>query len=123
MKKILVSLTTLILISCLFIGCNRKESKKNYIIENSDKIVPRGDIFTDDTFIYDIDSLKGYYTDITIRLNSDSSYSVVYWGDRDSWLWDFKLDYYYSVDIPYNRSKGIDVSKDIELINILKNIK
>ena len=93
---------------------------KYFIIKNKDKIkyVKDGDYSH-----YSIDSLKGYYTDVSINLKSDSSYTVIFWGDRNSWLWDFKLDNYFTVDVPYNRYKGKDVEKDIEIINILKNIK
>jgi len=116
-KKILFSLISLLLFSTLFWGYNRKNSSKNFIIENVDRIEVL------DSDYYEIDSLKGYYTDVTIKFKSDSSYTVIYWGDRNSWLWDFKSDYFYTVDVPYNRSKGIDVSKDIKLLNVIKDIK
>lgn len=99
---------------------SKKYRFKKFIIENKDKIKYIQD---GDYSIYSIDSLSGYYTDVSIRLKSDSTYDVVFWGNRKSWLWNYKLDYYFSVDIPYNRYKRKNVEIDIEIINILKNIK
>ena len=110
-------LVTLLLFSTLFWGYNRQNSSKNFIIKYAGKISKY------DSTKYHIENLKGYYTEVTIRLNSDSSYTVVYWGDRNSWLWDFKKDYYYTIDVPYDRYKGKDVTKDIEILNIIKDIK
>lgn len=122
-KRVLKSygfaLTTLILLGILFYGLkySTENKTKDFIIENSKLI----DI--DEYKIYRIDSLKTYYESVTIRVDPDSSYTIVCWGDRDSWLWDLKKDYCVVIDIPYNRSQGIDVSKDIKILNILKNIK
>jgi len=99
---------------------NKKENTKNFIITHERNIVTEK---TGDNKLYVIKFNRGYYTDMTIRMNSDSSYTIVKWGDRDSWMWGFKLDYHFDVDIPYDRSKGKDVSMDVELINIIKAIK
>lgn len=90
---------------------------KNYIIEHSDDIrVGR------DSVNFNIDSCKyNYFTDVTLQIHDDSSYRVIFWGDRDSWLWGIKLDDYFSVDIPYNRYKGKNVEKDIQIIEILNS--
>ena len=60
-----------------------------------------------------------YFTDITIKKIDDSCYSVVFWGNRDSWWWDIKSDTYFTVDITYNKYKGKNVDKDIKIIEIL----
>jgi hypothetical protein len=66
-----------------------------------------------------------YYTDVTLKLleGSDSTYQLIFWGNRDSKLWDFKLDKLIIVDIPYNRSKGKDVTVDNEIIEFINSFK
>ena len=91
---------------------------KNYIIGHSNEIT------VNDYNVYRLKTTpNNYYTDITIKMLSDSSYSVVVWGDRDSWLWDYKTDKYFTIDISYNRYKGINVEKDIKILEIINNIK
>ena len=62
-----------------------------------------------------------YYTDITVRQwgDGDSSYNVIFWGNRESWIWSFKLDKHFTIDIPYNRSKGKNVELDVKLMEII----
>ena len=68
--------------------------------------------------VYIIDTCKyRYYKDITIKMINDSCYALVFWGDRDSWLWDFKKDKYFTIDIPYNRYKGNNVDKDMSVVS------
>lgn len=52
-------------------------------------------------------------------MTSDSSYHVVVWGDRDSKWWWLLHDFSFSVDIPYNEYRKIDVLKDKEILKIL----
>lgn len=97
-----------------------KSKGKDYIIEHSSDLHSVDfDSFDNDSTLK-IDIKNSYYTDVTLRLTSDSSYRVIYWGDRESWMWDIRKDFYFSVDIPYNRSKNIDVSKDIEILKAFK---
>jgi hypothetical protein len=92
---------------------------KKVIIENKKSIR-----YDAENNVFKIDSTTfNYYTDISIKLNGDSCYYIVFWGDRDSWLWDFKLDKNFSIDIPYNRYKGKNIDKDVEIINILNSVK
>lgn len=102
-----------------FIGLqfNKIENSKNYIICHSDNITKQG------KNTYNIKFNSGYYTNMNIKLYADSSYNVIYWGDRTSFLFDYRLDYYFSVDIPYERSIGNDVSDDIKILKILNSIK
>jgi len=66
-----------------------------------------------------------YYKDITLRLldKSDSTYQIIFWGDRESILWDFKLDKDVRVTIPYNRYKDKDVALDVQVFELIKNFK
>jgi len=116
----LVFLFSLLITINIDINFSKKHRFKNFIIENKDKIKY---IEIGDYSHYSIDSLSGYYNVVSIHLTSDSTYKIIFWGDRNSWLWDYKLDYYFTEDIPYNRSKRKNVEKDVEIINILKNIK
>ena len=120
LKSILVSIGLIITtILCIF-NINTHNKSKNFIIRNKDKIKH---VENCDFSYYVIDSLQGYYTDITIKLEDDSKYTVIFWGDRESWLWNYKLDYYFTEDLIYNKYNNKDISKDVEIINILKNIK
>jgi hypothetical protein len=66
-----------------------------------------------------------YYKDITLRLldSADSTYQIVFWGDRESILWRFKLDKHITVSIPYNRYKGKDVNLDTQVFDLINNLK
>jgi ABC-type uncharacterized transport system auxiliary subunit len=63
-----------------------------------------------------------YYKDITLRLldGTDSTYQIVFWGDRESMLWRFKLDKHITVSIPYNRYKGKNVNLDTQVFDLIK---
>jgi len=62
-----------------------------------------------------------YYTDITVRLlGTDSTYQIIFWGNRDSWKWRFKLDKHFVINIPYARYKNkynVMDGQILELIN------
>ena len=66
-----------------------------------------------------------YYKEITLRLvdNSDSAYQIVFWGDRESILWSFKLDKLVLVDVSYNRYKGKNVELDEKVFELINNTK
>jgi hypothetical protein len=96
---------------------------KNYIIEHKDEL--RTDNWSDNEWInFKLDSCDNiYYTDVTVRIKKDSSYNVIFWGDRDSWRWRFKLDKFFTIDIPYNRYKDKNIELDIKLYDIINKIK
>ena len=120
MKKIKGVGIIVLIISLVYIGLftvktfntNDKMIKRE-IIKNSDKM----DIFEYGFKEYTYDSW--YYTDVTIKLLSDSSYYVILWGDRDSNWWWLLKDHTLSVDIPYNRYRNMDVTKDKIILEIL----
>ena len=90
---------------------------KHVIIKNSDKIYKIYDN------VFKIDPYKHwYFTDATIRFIDDSCYQVVLWGKRDSKYWWLLGDHAFSIDVPYNESRKIDVSKDREILKILHNL-
>ena len=64
---------------------------------------------------------KKYYIDVTIKLLDDDAYSIVFWGDRRSWLWRFRLDKHFTVDASYRESKHQDVALDRQILQIIKN--
>jgi len=86
---------------------------KHQIIKNSNKIHLGEKQFKIES--YD----SWYFTDATINLMSDSSYHVVLWGNRDSNWWWLLKDHTLSVDIPYNRYRNMDVTKDKIILEIL----
>ena len=104
----------LVLTAGFCVACGQTKYN-NYVIDNADKI---REYKEGNANVYIIDTCKlNYYQDVTIRMNSDSCYTLVFWGDRDSWLWRFKLDKHFTVDVPYNRYKGENVDKDMSVIS------
>jgi hypothetical protein len=104
----------LLFLSIFFlIGCSSQEDTKDYIIEHSDKIEKIGD------GLYQIDSVSGIYDKIIINY-SDSSYAVVNLVDSNTFLYQIHDNDYFIVTIDEDRRNGLDVSKDINLINKLK---
>lgn len=74
-------------------GFTYESTCKEYIIEHSDEIT-----FSDYQFPYrDADNYKidtctlKYWDGITISDYGDSA-NILFWGDRDSWMWRFRLD-------------------------------
>jgi len=113
---LIVSIIFTMLLSVKFYNTNNNMIK-NYIIRNSDNVCQ----IYDNTFTviyYD----NWYFTDITIKLMDDSSYYVLLWGDRDSKWWWLLNDHIFFVDVSYNKSKKIDVLKDIEILKILHDV-
>lgn len=97
-----------------------KSKGKDYIFVHNEKFHTIGYQPMVHDSVLNIDIANNYYTDVTFRLTSDSSYIVIFWGDRESCMWNIRKDFMFSVDIPYNRSKGKDVTRDIQLINCYK---
>jgi len=86
---------------------------KNYIIKHKNEIVS----YKDNNFRIEKCNLN-YYTNITLKFYpKDSSYYVIFWGNRNSILWNTRLDKHFYIDIRYNKYKNIE--KDIEIYNIL----
>lgn len=100
---------------------------KKYLIGNSNSMSK------DKYYMYDkgvnsyalaLDSNNySYYTDMTCTLIDDSTYQIIFWGNRDSWKWNIKKDKCLIVDIPYERYRGKDVSLDIEVLKAIKKSK
>ena len=111
-------LYTLPIIGFILTSCLTNNGCKEFVLANYDFIIKRDA----KSFIIDGTNFK-YYTDISIRLNDDSSYTIVYWGDRKSWKWNYLKDKYFTVDISYNKSKGIDTKLDEKIIALLKSKK
>lgn len=124
-KSILI-LLILVLMSLLIILIYKKYNDKyidyiDYIIKHKNNIITSNSYKNENYYLIDT-CYFNYYTDITIRKISDSSLFIIFWGDRDSWLWNYKSDKIISFDIPYDRYHGNDVSKYVKLINILDSI-
>lgn len=112
MRTLLVVLMVLV-----FVGCGDNKYK-DYIIEHADEFRVI-DSWDGKRYKMDMCSCESsYFTDVTIGFRGDSSYFVVFWGDRDSWKWDFKKDYDFSVDVPYQRHIKKDVSRDIKILEL-----
>jgi len=95
----------------------RKSKCKDFILKNFDK--------------FEYDSINhhffmpiknSYYTMLTIKLsecgNDDRFYCVCYWGNRKSWLWYFKEDFFFCANI-VSKTKHTDI--DTHILNILKS--
>ena len=99
-------------------GISDRQCKK-YIISHADDLRRS----KQNPFILRIDSLElDYYQDATIRY-SDESYSIVFWGNRESFLWKVRRDKYFVMDIPYWKSKNLTTKDDETLIEIFKKVE
>lgn len=90
---------------------------KSYILQHTNLLVK------DSLGLKNCRSLKYdnfYYTEVSICVVSDKSYKVILWGDRESFFWNLKKDFYFTVDIDKQLSLNKDVSKDIAIYSILK---
>lgn len=97
------------------LSCTENHYKK-FIIEH------KNNIKRESVTYYRIDSIKdSYYKEITIRKRDDSSLVIIFWGDRDSWKWNFSGDVFITTDIPYKRSNGVNVGLDLCLLGILND--
>ncbi|MFA5207439.1 MAG: hypothetical protein WC428_02165 [Candidatus Paceibacterota bacterium] len=96
-----------------------EKDMKKYVLAHKDMIKKEGNILKIPSTDFK------YYTDITLRLldTNDSTYQIVFWGDRDSKLWDFKLDKPITVTIPYNRYKNKNVNLDVKVFELINNFK
>lgn len=103
----------LLLTSCV------DNSHKQFVIDNVDKM-ERSKYSNLNTF-HTIDTLNGYHKHVTITIHQDSSYNIIFWGDRNSIWFDILRDKQILVNIPYNRYKGKNVDKDIEIIKAFQN--
>lgn len=107
----------LIIIIIAITSCNNNRFK-NYVIDHRD------DIYQTDENHFRIDSCNlRYYDYITIGTYDDSSYYMLFWGNRNSWQYGFKKDKYFEVDVRYERSKGNHVNKDIQVLYTLELVK
>jgi len=139
MEKYVVSalVGVLIGISILILLANTPTNSycKNYIIEHQDEIKLVDNSWNNDSTIqhFKIPTVEGYYWgDITIRYYNDNHYNVIFWSDRQKmedkeflwrFLWNFKLDKDFDVDVKYREHKGKNVELDVEILKILKNEK
>ena len=105
-------------------SCLTENGCKKYVIKHKSEIIRDTNIYmpSDPSIYYKINKCDyKYYTDITIKLISDSTYYIIFWGDRNSLQWDLRLDKYFEVDVPYNRCKGKNTKLDEQILEILKN--
>lgn len=116
MKPQMTVLLTLIVLGLIKLVLSAEPSNahcKRFVINHKDELVGDG------SFYKIMHSDRKYYKDVTVRRVGDEGYSVIFWGDRDSWLWRFRLDKYFTIDLPYRESKQKDVSLDIQILDIL----
>lgn len=110
MKIKFLSLLSVLLLT----SCQKEKRCKNLLLNNSDKVR----MVSDNQFI--LENLDGYYEEVTLSFQTDSSYVIICWGDRKSFWWDFIRDEKIVVSIPYNRYKGKNVELDVKIIDTFK---
>lgn len=93
------------LLAVVFSSCQTEKSQKEFLIDNVNKL----EKVSDNSFV--IENIDGYYTEKSISFHSDSSFTIICWGDRNSFWWNIKKDKNITVSIPYDRYKG----KNLEL--------
>lgn len=118
MKKFKFNTVTAIvvyaLLAVVFSSCQTEESQKEFLIDNVEKM----ERISDNSFV--IKKLGGYYTEKSISFQSDSSFTIICWGDRNSFLWNIFKDNKITLSIPYNRYKGKNVDTDVRLVEVFK---
>jgi hypothetical protein len=92
---------------------------KKYVLSHKDQIKKEENLLVIPTTDFK------YYKDITLRILDpvDSTYQIVFWGDRESVLWRFKLDKMVRVTTPYNRYKDKNVELDVKVFELISNFK
>jgi len=93
-----------------------ENSCKKYIIEHQDDITKDGP----NKYRLQTPDLN-YYEEVTINLRSDKGYYIIFWGSRDSWKWNIKLDKNFDADIMYKEYKGKNTNLDRELLKTILN--
>jgi hypothetical protein len=94
----------------------RKTKCKKFIIKNFDKFEYDS---KNDYFIMPIKN--SYYTEITLLSRGDNRfYSVCYWGNRKSLLWNIKKDFYFNANII---RKSNNTKIDSQIIDFIKSKK
>ena len=89
---------------------------KEFVLNHQDKIIKRENNFYVIPF-----TDRRYYQDVSIRKMEGEAYSIIFWGNRKSWLWRFKLDKSVDVNIPYRESKGKDVILDLQILDAISH--
>jgi len=88
---------------------------KKYIIKHQDEIIREDE----DSFRLYTDDLK-YWEEVTLH-GYETYYTIVFWGDRDTWKWFINLDHKISEDIEYKKHKGENIELDKQILDILIN--
>jgi hypothetical protein len=121
MKKFKISTITAIavyaMLAVVFSSCQSETSQKEFLIDNVDKM----EKVSETSFV--IENLDGYYTEKSISFQSDSSFTVICWGDRNSFWWNIRKDKKITVSIPYDRYKGKNVDIDVKLVGVFQNYR
>jgi predicted oxidoreductase (fatty acid repression mutant protein) len=98
-------------------SCQSETSQKEFLIDNVYKM----EKVSETSFV--IENLDGYYTEKSISFQSDSSFTIICWGDRNSFLWNIRKDKKITVSIPYDRYKGKNVDIDVKLVGVYQNYR
>lgn len=103
------------MLAVTFCSCKTEARHKQFILDN----VGMFKKVSENSFV--AENLKGYYTEISISFQTDSSFTIILWGDRNSIIWDIIKDKKISVSLPYDRHKGKNVDLDVRLMSAFKN--
>jgi predicted oxidoreductase (fatty acid repression mutant protein) len=98
-------------------SCQSETSQKEFLIDNVYKM----EKVSETSFV--IENLDGYYTEKSISFQSDSSFTIICWGDRNSFLWNIRKDKKITVSIPYDRYEGKNVDIDVKLVGVYQNYR
>jgi len=95
---------------------------KQYIVDHKEELVFKhnGKLWA----FFTIDSCElNYFTDVSVRLYDKHTYDIIFWGDRDSWQWDYRLDKHFSVDTHYemlSKNKTLaEMKLDVDVLTVL----
>jgi len=121
MKKttfyLIFTLCIFAIICSLYSTYSNNKKYKEFIIDHRYEIIK----IHDNCYLLEIKN--NYYRKATIKIYNENDYSVVFWGNRNNWLWPLKKDTYFYVDIPYDNYKNLNTTLDVKILEILKSIK
>jgi hypothetical protein len=112
-----ITIVAYFILAIVFSSCQSEKYQKEFLIDNVNKI----EKVSENSFV--IENLDGYYTEKSISFQSDSFYTIICWGDRNSFWWNIRKDKKIDVSIPYDRYKGKNVNIDVKLISVFQNYR
>ena len=97
-----------------------EKKMKKYVLEHQDQIEKTSNEYM--SYLTIPKTEYKYYTDISLKLLDENTYMLIFWGDRNTWKWNIKLDNDITVDVKYKEIvKNKDVTLDKKVLEFIKS--